>query len=52
METKHVKQRKRKQNHKQALSFLKAKNPQLETLVKVFDLRIDNSKLLNRKEIR
>ena len=42
--TKYIKQRKLKQDSKQAFEFLKRKNPKLETLVKIFDLQIQTSK--------
>ena len=42
--TKQIKQRKLKQNSKQAFEFLKRKNPKLEMLVKMFDLQIQTSK--------
>jgi hypothetical protein len=42
--TKHIKQRKLKQNSKQAFEFLKRKNPKLEMLVKVFDLQLQTFK--------
>lgn len=38
--TKPIKQRKIKQNSKQALEFLKSKNPNLEQLINVFDLEL------------
>ena len=42
--TKHIKQRNIKQNSKQALDFLKRKNPNLQVLINAFDLQIQTSK--------
>ena len=42
--TKHIKQRNIKQNSKQALEYLKAKNKNLQTLINAFDLKLQTSK--------
>ena len=42
--TKHIKQRNIKQNSKQALEFLKRKNPNLQVLINAFDLQLQTSK--------
>ncbi len=42
--TKHIKQRNIKQNSKKAFEFLKRKNPKLDMLVKIFDLKLQTSK--------
>jgi len=41
--TKHIKQRNIKQNSKQALEYLKSKNPNLDYLINAFDLKLKQS---------